>query len=173
MTLGDLAWQQADFEQAVTLWRRALVVRSELADRRGIAGTLERLALGLAASDQFETAACLFGAAQAQHDALGIELCHDAETDYVHLVGLTRQHLGDAFGGVWAAGRASTVDEAVSRALDGTRGLVSASPAFRGSVRARQWSLDRMPLRRRAGPSVANGVSVGGTPQLPRAARRG
>src|SRR5207245_7697020 len=51
-TLGDLLWGQGESARAVALWRQALEVSAELADRRGIAGCIERLALALAASDQ-------------------------------------------------------------------------------------------------------------------------
>jgi non-specific serine/threonine protein kinase len=127
MALGDLVWRQDEADRAIPLWRRALMVRSQLADRRGIAGSIERLAWGLAASDQFEAAAWLFGAAEAQHSVLGVRLRNDEQTDHAHFLALTRQHLGPAFTRAWADGHASAVDEAVMRALDGTRRLPSAS----------------------------------------------
>ena len=102
--------------------------------RRGIAGCLERLAVVLAASDRLEAAAWLFGAAEAQHKVLGIELRDDEEVDHAHFVAVTHQHLGDAFATAWAAGQASTVDEAVVRGLGGTRGLSRANLALRQRV---------------------------------------
>src|SRR5262249_51860370 len=122
-TLGDLAWRRGDVEQAASLWRQALAVRSRLADRRGIAGCLERLALALTADDRLEAAAWLFGAADAQHEVLGIGLRHDEEIDHAQLVTATRQRLGDAFERAWLAGRAATPEEAATRAMDDTRGL--------------------------------------------------
>jgi predicted ATPase/transcriptional regulator with XRE-family HTH domain len=129
LTLGDLIWQQGDTEQAIPLWRRALMVRWELADRRGIAGCLERLAFGLAASDEFGSAAWLFGAAEVQRNIMGLTLLNDVETDHEHLIALTRQNLGAAFGTAWSDGQASTVDEAVVSALEGTRRLVGVNLA--------------------------------------------
>jgi non-specific serine/threonine protein kinase len=141
MTLGDLAWRQGDTERAIPLWRRALAARSELADRRGTAGSLERLAWGLAASSRFEEAAWLFGAAEAQHDVLGIALRHDEEVDHLYLVTVARQRLGEAFTTAWLAGQAATVDEAVIRALDGTVRFSSTGPAHSADRRkpARQF----------------------------------
>ena len=95
LTLGDLVWQQGDAERAIPLWQRALEVRWQLADARGTAGCLERLALGLAASDQFAPAAWLFGAAAAQRNKLGLGLRLDVETDHAHLVAVARQNLGE------------------------------------------------------------------------------
>ena len=80
---------------------------------------MERLAWGLAASDEFEPAAWLFGAAEAQRTLIGLGLRRDLETDHAHLLAVTRQHLGEAFGGAWSGGQASTVDEAAIRALEG------------------------------------------------------
>ena len=125
-TLGDLAWRRGDLEQAASVWGQALTIRSRLADRRGIAGCLERLALALAASDHLESAAWLFGAADAQHEALGIELRHDEEIDHAHLLAATRQRLGDAFEPAWLAGRSATPDEAIARAVEDTRDLEAA-----------------------------------------------
>ena len=110
VTLGDLAWRQGNAERALAFWRQALTVRSELAERRGIAACLERLALGLAASSQFEPAAWLFGAADAQHKVLGVGLRHDEEIDHVRFVGLTQLHLGADFATAWSAGQTSTLE---------------------------------------------------------------
>ena len=121
MTLGDLNWQRGDAERAVALWQRALVVRSQIADRRGIADALERLGWGLAASDQAESAAWLLGAADAQHAFLGIALRHDEQVDHAEQVSAARERLGEAFDTAWSAGQASTVNEAVVAALEFTQ----------------------------------------------------
>jgi tetratricopeptide (TPR) repeat protein len=117
VTLGDLLWGRHDTDGASRLWREALIVRSELTDRRGIAGCLERLAKARAAHQQFEVAAWLFGAADAQHRALGIRLRHDEATDHERLVAHTRQILGDAFEPEWSAGFSAGWEYAVQRAL--------------------------------------------------------
>jgi tetratricopeptide (TPR) repeat protein len=124
-TLGDLVWGQGDTQRALPLWREATLVRARLTDRRGIAGCLERLALVLAASDHFVEAAWLFGAAEAQHRVLGIALRHDEEIDHEHLLSVTQRSLGAAFADAFAMGQASASDEAVARALDDTRALVT------------------------------------------------
>jgi predicted ATPase/transcriptional regulator with XRE-family HTH domain len=124
MTHGDLVWRQGDVERAIPLWRSALAVRSELEDRRGIAGSLERLAWGLAASEQWAAAAWFFGASEEQHSVLGIGLRHDEELAHAELVAQSRQQLGALFASAWSAGRAATLDEAVTRGLE-----VAAHPA--------------------------------------------
>jgi tetratricopeptide (TPR) repeat protein len=122
-TLGDLLWGQGEAKRAIPLWRRALLVSAQLADRRAVAGCLERLALVLAASDRLEAAAWVFGAADAAHKMLGIELRQDAEADHAHFVAVTRQNLGEGFAPGWLAGQAASPDEAVARALDETEHL--------------------------------------------------
>jgi non-specific serine/threonine protein kinase len=130
-TLGDLVWRQGNAERALPLWRQALVVRSELTDRRGIAGCLERLALVLAATQRFTSAAWLFGAAEAQHRVLAIALRHDEEIDHQSLLSATHDYLGEAFDEVWSAGQASATDDAIARALEETRWPLSARLASR------------------------------------------
>jgi predicted ATPase len=131
-TLGDLTWSQGNAPQALPLWSEALLVRSRLNDRRGIAGCLERLALVLAANDEFESAAWLFGAADAQHRVLGIALRHDEEIDHEHLLDVTRQMLGLEFESRWRAGQAASNEVAVERALHEARSLMFSSGQPRG-----------------------------------------
>jgi predicted ATPase/DNA-binding XRE family transcriptional regulator len=123
-TLGDLMWGQGNARRALPLWREALLVRFHLTDRRGIAGCLERLALVLAASDRFEAAAWLFGAAEAQHRLLGIALRHDEELDHEHLQAITRQALGDQYAAAFAGGQMAAPEDAVDRAMAETRSLL-------------------------------------------------
>ena len=122
VTLGDLAWRQDRPDQAMSCWRRALQLRAQLADRRGIASCLERLAWSLAAREQFAFAACVFGAAEAQHKHLGIDLRHDERIDHVRQLTMVQRRLSiEAFAAGWSAGLVSGVDEAVSQVLEWTR----------------------------------------------------
>jgi non-specific serine/threonine protein kinase len=120
LTLGDRAWRRGDVEGALGYWRRSLVVRSEALDRRGIAGSIERLAWGMAETRRFEHAAWLFATAEAQHQALGVEPRHDEVRDHERLVAATRQYLGGFYVTLYAAGKAASVEEAVMRALSAT-----------------------------------------------------
>jgi non-specific serine/threonine protein kinase len=122
VTLGDLAWRQDRTDRAMTCWRRALQLRAQLADRRGIASCLERLAWSLTARDQLAFAACVFGAAEAQHKQLGIDLRHDERVDHVRQLSQVERRLSsEAFVAGWSAGLVCSVDEAVSRVLEWTR----------------------------------------------------
>jgi non-specific serine/threonine protein kinase len=118
VTLGDLNWQRGDTERAVARWQGALVVRSDITDRRGIADSLERLGWGLALYGKAESAAWLLGAADAQYTRLGTELRPDERLDHAEQVSATRARLpAEVFNRAWSAGQAATVKQAVATAL--------------------------------------------------------
>jgi hypothetical protein len=127
--LGELAWRQGDVGQATRLWQQTLEVRRELRDRRGIATSLLQLALSAAAGEQFQRAAWLSGAAEAQRTAIGLVLRHDEEADLAHISAAARLAMGEAeFAAVRADGRAASAEDAVTCAL-GEGSLPSATPA--------------------------------------------
>jgi tetratricopeptide (TPR) repeat protein len=118
---GDLLWRQGRTGGAISAWRRALVARAALADRRGVAGCLERLAWGLGAREHFAFAACAFGAAAAQHRLLGVALRHDEGLDHAERLASVRRHLSDeTFAASWAAGQSDDLQDMVRRVLDWT-----------------------------------------------------
>jgi non-specific serine/threonine protein kinase len=122
VTLGDLAWRQDRVEQAMSFWRRALMVRAEMADRRGIAGCLERISWGLTARDKLTFAACVFSAADAQHRLLSIDLRPDERCDHLHHLTTVRRRLSEeSYDRSWSAGQSCTLDQIVSQVLDWTR----------------------------------------------------
>jgi non-specific serine/threonine protein kinase len=110
LTLGDLAWRRGEAEHALGIWRQALEVRGQLADRRGISMCLERLAWGLAARGDLDQAGWLLGAAESQRGVLRMPLQRDEQGYHVQAVAATpaaRRHKGQA----------ASMDEAVQRAL--------------------------------------------------------
>jgi non-specific serine/threonine protein kinase len=122
VALGDLEWRQDHIERAMSCWRRALMVRAEMADRRGIAGCLERMAWGLTARDKLAFAACVFSAAETQHRLLSIDLRPDERCDHLqHLTTVRRRLSEESYDRSWSAGRSCTLDQIVSQALDWTR----------------------------------------------------
>jgi non-specific serine/threonine protein kinase len=110
LALGDLAWLQGEAERALGIWRRALEVREQLAERRGITYCLERLAWGLTATGRLEQAGWLLGAAEAQRATLGISLRRDEQAYHAEAVAATSA--------LWRArGQAARQDEAVQYAF--------------------------------------------------------
>jgi predicted ATPase len=124
-TTGDQEWLMGHASHSVALWRRALSAFAELVDRRGIAGCLERLAMALAAAGKHETAAWLFGAADAQHGGLGIQLRGDEAVDHAHFATWAQQEEArHASAAAWSLGQSASVGESVTRALNATAGLL-------------------------------------------------
>jgi hypothetical protein len=121
-TLGDVRWAQGEASAALGLWREALDVVRELDDRRGIAGCLERLAVVLSTRGQFEHAAWLFGAAEGQHTALGLQRRADGEVDHSHFAAASEEdRLRTELPEAWAEGQAASVEASIQRALELTR----------------------------------------------------
>jgi hypothetical protein len=116
-TSGDLDWRRGRASQAVTPWTDALTVFAELADRRGVAGCLERIAVASADAGDGEAAAWLFGAAQAQHATLGLQLRATQETDHAHFASYEQQEVARAgCPGAWSTGQNASLAESVAYA---------------------------------------------------------
>jgi predicted ATPase/DNA-binding XRE family transcriptional regulator len=126
-TWGDLRWARGDPRGAAAAWKGALIVFSDLMDRRGMAGCIERVALLLARSKRVEPAAWLFGAADAQHAALGLQLRQRQGTDHAHFAQYAdQQPLRDASPDEWLSGSAASPHEAVTRAIEHAKTFESA-----------------------------------------------
>jgi tetratricopeptide (TPR) repeat protein len=116
--LGELAWRQGDAPGATQRWQQALELRRQLRDHRGIATSLECLALSAAACGQLQRAAWLWGAADTQRAAIGMQLRHDEQAEHAQLIAATRESMGEpSFGAAWTDGQGASVDDAVTRAL--------------------------------------------------------
>jgi non-specific serine/threonine protein kinase len=126
-TWGDLHWSRSNPRRAAAAWKAALIVFSDLADRRGVAGCIERIALLLARGNQPQAAAWLFGAADAQHTALGLQLRQREGTDRAHFAQYAdQQPVRTAWPDEWTAGSAASLHEAVTRAIEHAQGFESA-----------------------------------------------
>jgi predicted ATPase/transcriptional regulator with XRE-family HTH domain len=124
-TRGDQEWLLCHTSHSVALWRQALSAFAELADRRGVAGCLERLAIALSAAGKPETAAWLFGAAYVQHEGLGIQLRGREMVNHAHFATFIQQEVArETYAAAWSMGRSASVAESVTRALKATEGLM-------------------------------------------------
>jgi tetratricopeptide (TPR) repeat protein len=126
--LGSVALHQQEYARAATLLKESLALFRELGDkpgigtRGGLADCLERLARVAVAEGQPERAARLLGAAEALRDALGAPLPPADGAEYQRDVTVIRAGLGEeAFAAAWAAGRAMSLEEAVTVALQEPR----------------------------------------------------
>ena len=105
------------------LYEESLALRRELADKRGIAESLEELAGVAGAQGQAERAARLYGAAEALREAIGAPIVPVDRARYERAVAAARTQLDAA---AWtrlrAEGRAMPLEEAIAYALEGERG---------------------------------------------------
>ncbi|HEY7031220.1 MAG TPA: LuxR C-terminal-related transcriptional regulator [Thermomicrobiales bacterium] len=116
----------ADPAGSAALHAEALAVRWEVGDRRGIAEGLEGVARIAMRWGNAERAARLLGSAEALREAIAAPLPESERPAYDRLAGSVRNALGrDAFSAAIEAGRATSLQEAVSTAsaeANGTAG---------------------------------------------------
>jgi tetratricopeptide (TPR) repeat protein len=117
--LGHVARCQGDDAAACVLLEESLVLSRELGDRRGCAECHEELARVASVQGQPELAARIYGAAEALREALGTPLLRSAHAPYERAVTAVRAALeAGACAARWAEGRAMTLEQAISYALE-------------------------------------------------------
>jgi predicted ATPase/DNA-binding SARP family transcriptional activator len=117
--LGVLAYREGEHQRATDLLRESLEVHQDLGDRWRSASVLEALAEVLCAQRHLESAACLFGAAQAVREAISVPvpLCERAELE--EGISAARAELGKAaFGAAFSEGLMMAPERAVAYALE-------------------------------------------------------
>jgi hypothetical protein len=88
----------------------------------------------LAAQDQWDRTARLFGAAEVMREASGVALTAAARAEHQQVIAAARSSLGDeAFAGAWAEGQAMSPEQIIAYALidsefDSGRALPSDGP---------------------------------------------
>jgi predicted ATPase/class 3 adenylate cyclase/Tfp pilus assembly protein PilF len=117
--LGRAALYQSDYARARALQTESLTLFQQLGDQGGIAECLEALAGAAGAQGQPLRAARLFGAAEALREKIGVPLSPADRPTYDRTVAAARAQLdASAFTTAWTAGRALTMEQAVSEALE-------------------------------------------------------
>jgi hypothetical protein len=118
-SLGEVVCRQGDYGTARDLFVDSLVIRRELGDERGAAECLEGLAIVIGAQGEPERASWLFGAIQALRERIGATLPPADRVKHKGQVESVRSRLGEtAFAAALAAGRAITLDQAITEALE-------------------------------------------------------
>jgi predicted ATPase/transcriptional regulator with XRE-family HTH domain/Tfp pilus assembly protein PilF len=117
-SLATVVYLQGDYERSCTLLREAILLSQEIEARGLLPDALEILAWVIGAQGQLDRAARLGGAAEIQRDVLGVPLPPEQRADHERAVRDMRATLDEAaFAVAWAAGRALSLDQAVSIAL--------------------------------------------------------
>jgi hypothetical protein len=112
--LGDAAREYERWSEAIAAYQESLSYHWAERDALGVADALLRLAQVLVAVDNTELAVRLFGCAEAQHEQAGVTLYEPVRRGYEQAIASARAALGaDRFEGLWNAGRAMPLAEAV------------------------------------------------------------
>jgi tetratricopeptide (TPR) repeat protein len=117
--LGSVAQYRGLPGQAGALFTESLALLRELGDEKYSAMTLADMAGPAAAGGYPQAAACLLGASEALLEALGIVMHAGNRPDIDRHVAALREQLDEAtFDAIWAEGRAMSLEQAVSYALE-------------------------------------------------------
>jgi hypothetical protein len=116
--LGIMALRRGDCAGAVAWLKESLVVLKDLDEKWFVSRSVESLAEALAAREDYEGAARLFGAAEALRESIGASVVSFYRDDYERGVSAVRTALREEdLGRLWRQGRAMTPREAVAYAL--------------------------------------------------------
>jgi tetratricopeptide (TPR) repeat protein len=117
--LGWAALLQGDHERARTSYRESLTLCKELGNRMIASESLEGLACVSAAEGDAERAARLFGGAETLHEATGDQHTPEEAALREPYLAMSRSQLDEAaWHEAWTEGRAMTLEEAISYALE-------------------------------------------------------
>jgi non-specific serine/threonine protein kinase len=166
--LGDAAREQGQFDTALGYYQECLAHGWAQRDQMGVADALLRLAQILVERGDAEPAACLFGAAEAQHERAGVKLHWKVRPEYDHAVTRTREALGDAsFQAAWAAGRVLSREQSVDEGSSIQPTSACAAPATpppqfpHAQLSPRERDVLRLIAEGRSDREIATALSIG------------
>ena len=115
--LAQVAAEERDFASAQALYEEGIAVARKAGDRRNVTFGLEGLAAVVAGQGKCAWAARLWGATEAQREAIGAPLPPVERASYTRAVAAARAHLGEqAFAAAWSQGRKMTPEQALAQA---------------------------------------------------------
>jgi len=124
-------WRQGDLRYAKALAQESLRIKKSLDDRLGASYCLEHLA-SIAASDNPESAARLFGATQTILQAIGVSQSGYQQANHKRYLAATRAELGEkAFTSAFRSGTELTIEEAIAEAMQEKKTKKSATTSTR------------------------------------------
>ncbi len=145
--LGIVASRQGDYVRAEELYKDSLVQCREVGEKWLISLCLEELAGVAGAQGAYARAARLWGAEETLRERLGASVRALYRADYEHGVRAAKRELGEkAFAAAWAEGRAMTLEEAVSYALQEVKGRAPA-PRYPAGLTDREVEVLRLVAR--------------------------
>ena len=120
LEMGRVAHTQGNSTRAIGLCRESLILSQKLDNKSYIAFCLTALAGATQAVGDTARAARLFGAAEMLLEVLDAVLDPSGSLEYSDDLAIARNQLGEAaFAKAWAAGRAMSIEQAVTHAIEG------------------------------------------------------
>ncbi len=118
---AQVKWLMDERDEARQLLRESLQARQQLNEKPGTVTTLELLAAIAASDSQGARAARLFGAADALQHAIGLPHPPPARSDPLGMIATARAQVNvPELQSEWEAGRARSLDRAITEALKGS-----------------------------------------------------
>jgi predicted ATPase/class 3 adenylate cyclase len=116
--LAHMQRHEGHFREAESEYRKTIRLWQKLGHRGAVAHQLESFAMVALELGQPERAARLFGAAEALREKIAMPMDPDERIEYDQQVGALRGRLEeDTLASAWAAGRALTMEQAISYAV--------------------------------------------------------
>jgi len=119
--LGQLAWREGNYEQAISFCKESLKLNYEVSDPRGVLCCVAGFAAIAVARGNFEQAAELLAAVETQLATIGVGLWYMDKVECERNLTLLRTQLDEkVFNKFWAKGKAMSFEEATALALEET-----------------------------------------------------
>ncbi len=116
--LAHMERYEGHYQQAEAAYRKTILVWQKLGHRAAIAHQLESFAFAAKMQEQLQRAAHLFAAAEALREKINIPMNSLERIEYDRQVAELRANMDEkALASYWAAGRAMTMEQAVSYAV--------------------------------------------------------
>jgi predicted ATPase/DNA-binding SARP family transcriptional activator len=117
--LGQLAWREGNYENAVALCKESLRLNYEISDPRGVMCCVAGFGAIAVARGKFEDATKLLAAVETQLATIGVELWYMDKMEYERNLALVRAKLDEkTFAKFWAKGKMMSFEEAIAFALE-------------------------------------------------------
>jgi predicted ATPase/DNA-binding SARP family transcriptional activator len=124
--LGSIAYQQGDLNQASAHYAESLDLLREVGDKEHILDCLDGIARLASAREQYETAAKLWGSAEAFREEMNAPMSKSSLDAYTASVSAARGRTHpDTWSAAWEYGRRMNLEEAVAAALRNARERIS------------------------------------------------
>jgi predicted ATPase/DNA-binding SARP family transcriptional activator len=117
--LGQLAWREGNYEDAISLCTESLKLNQDVGDPRGVLSCAAGFAAIAATQGKFQRAAQLMSAVESQLTAIGIRLSYMDKLEYERNLALVRANLNEkTLARFWERGKGMSFADVIAFALE-------------------------------------------------------